>query len=112
MLERLKDTPIRAPLKKDLAGDPPRGGNLFKIAAAVRGFSYPLPRNQRLSNSQGKARCKFAKVERNLQKDTRGFRRRTKAQTGESRSWPAKEAPSTGLSQHGQARFDAGENVP
>jgi len=72
LFERLKDPAIRARIKKDLAGDHPDWENSSMIAAALRGFSSPLPKTRSSSTSPGKRSMKLQERGRNLRRSSTG----------------------------------------
>ncbi|HTF26670.1 MAG TPA: D-alanyl-D-alanine carboxypeptidase/D-alanyl-D-alanine-endopeptidase [Candidatus Limnocylindria bacterium] len=111
LLERLKDPPIRARIKKDLAGDHPDWENLFYDCGGGAGILISSAENPELKHFAGKTLDEVARTWKKSPEDTlMDFVLADKAQTGAIYFMASEEDLSTGLSQPWTSiGLDAGE---
>ena len=111
LLERLKDPPIRARIKKDLAGDHPDWENLFNDCGGGAGILISSAENPELKHFAGKTLDEVARTWKKSPEDTlMDFVLADKAQTGAIYFMASEEDLSTGLSQPWTSiGLDAGE---
>src|SRR6266566_4536997 len=111
LLERLKDPPIRARIKKDLAGDHPDWENLFYDCGGAAGVLISSAENPELKHFAGKTLDEVARTWKKSPEDTlMDFVLADKAQTSAIYFMASEEDLSTGLSQPWTSiGLDAGE---